>query len=492
MARQWTFARKIGSGFAVAVALTVSSGVISVVALRRVAASKDQVIQHNAPLLVAAEQLRSWTERKGGASRGYLLGRDPLYLTQLQDARGGFNAVLDGVKQGALTDEGRRAVTRIEQGEIAHREATERVMAMRRGDVPLDGVDRAFREQVVPLREKLDGDIRAFAALEAARLEDARAAASATASGAIWLVTAIVVVVALFSAAMALVLSRWLRAQIGIAVGQVQSSSAELQSSASQQVVGSREQVTAMSEITTTISELLATSRQIAESAQRVAQIAEQTAGTARSGDGTVDRAHRSIEGIRHHVDLVVGHMLDLGKKAQQIGSVLDIVSEMAGQTNILAINATIEAAGAGDTGKRFAVVADEIRKLADRVTRSAREIRDLIDEVRSAVNTTVMATETVSKAVDAGSREFVEVAASLKQIAGMVVTTTEAAREIELSTKQQTTAVEQVNVAMTSIALASRESETSSTQTLQTASQLASLSHALLQLVEPQAAGRA
>ena len=81
----------------------------------------------------------------------------------------------------------------------------------------------------------------------------------------------------------------------------------------------------------------------------------------------------------------------------QQIGSVLDIVSELAEQTNILAINATIEAAGAGEAGKRFAVVADEIRKLADRVTGSTKEIRMLNDEVRSAVNTTVMATETGS-----------------------------------------------------------------------------------------------
>ena len=103
--------------------------------------------------------------------------------------------------------------------------------------------------------------------------------------------------------------------------------------------------------------------------------------------------------------------MLELGKKSQQIGAVLDIVSELAEQTNILAINATIEAAGAGEAGKRFAVVADEIRKLADRVAGSTKEIRTLIDDVRSAVNTTVMATETGSKAVDAGSQQFGDVA---------------------------------------------------------------------------------
>jgi methyl-accepting chemotaxis protein len=245
-----------------------------------------------------------------------------------------------------------------------------------------------------------------------------------------------------------------------------------------------------MSEITTTFNELMVTSRQIADSAQRVSQIAEETAAAARSGDDTINQAQSSIDAIRQQVDLVVHHMIELGRKSQQIGAVLDIVSEHAEQTNILAINATIEATGAGESGKRFAVVADEIRKLADRVAGSAKEIRGLIDDVRAAVNTTVMATETGSKAVDAGSRQFNQVAVAFQRIGGMVATTTDAAREIELSTKQQASAVEQVNVAVGDVAQATRATEASSAQTRQTASQLASLSTDLLRLVHARAAG--
>ena len=242
-----------------------------------------------------------------------------------------------------------------------------------------------------------------------------------------------------------------------------------------------------MNEIATTISELLATSRQISESAQHVAHIAQKTAAAARTGDQTVEKTQEAIGSIRAQVDVIVGHMLDLGKKSQQIGSVLDIINELAEQTNILSINATIEAAGAGEAGKRFAVVGDEIRKLADRVAGSTKEIRGLIEEIRSAVNTTVMATEGGSKAVDAGLRHFAEVTGALRQITGLVTTTTDAAREIELSTKQQTTAVEQVNAAITGTAQATRETEASSTQTLQTATQLASLSRELSRIVQPQ-----
>jgi methyl-accepting chemotaxis protein len=285
------------------------------------------------------------------------------------------------------------------------------------------------------------------------------------------------------------VLTRGLGSQIGSVVKHVQRSSAELQSAANQQAAGARESSTSMNEITTTITELLATSRQIADSAQRVVAIAEQTASAARRGDGTLQAARDSMTAMRQQVDLVVDHMLDLGRKSQQIGAVLDIVSELAEQTNILAINATIEATVAGDSGRRFGVIADEIRKLADRMATSTKEIRAQIDDVRGAVNSTVMATETGSKAVDAGARQFGEVTAVFSQIGGLVATTTEAAREIELSTKQQATAVEQVNIAISNTAQAARETEASSGQTLQTASQLASMSRDLLRLVQPQAA---
>jgi methyl-accepting chemotaxis protein len=285
----------------------------------------------------------------------------------------------------------------------------------------------------------------------------------------------------------AFLITRSLTTQIGSAVQHVRSSSAELQSAANQQVSGAKEQATAMTQITTTISELIATSRQIAESARRVAQIAADAGAAARRGDETVTTTRDAVGTIRRQVDAIVTHMLDLGKKSQQIGGILEIINELAEQTNILAINATIEAAGAGEMGRRFSVVADEIRKLADRVGGSTKEIRSLVDDIRAAVNTTVMATEGGSKAVDLGSRQFGEVATSFKQIAALIVTTADAAKEIELSTKQQTTAVEQVSVAVVNVSQAARETEASSTQTLQTSSQLTALSRDLALLVRPQ-----
>jgi methyl-accepting chemotaxis protein len=219
-----------------------------------------------------------------------------------------------------------------------------------------------------------------------------------------------------------------------------------------------------------------------------VARVADDTAGAARTGNDTVLRAQEAIDVVSRQVDAIVNHMLELGKRSQEIGGIVDIINDLAEQTNILAINATIESAGAGEYGKRFAVVADEIRKLADRVGGATKDIRVLIDEIRAASNTTIMATEDGSKAVQSSTQQFTDVAGSFRRITELVRANLDVAREIELSTQQQTTAVEQVNTAILEMAQTARQSESSSAQTLQTATRLIQLSKQLHAIIDSRA----
>jgi len=288
-----------------------------------------------------------------------------------------------------------------------------------------------------------------------------------------------------FCGLVAMLIGKSLERRLQTAITQVQGSSADLHSAASQQVSGAREQASATTEISTTVKELLSTSRQIAGSAQQVARVADDTAGAARTGNDTVLRAQEAIDVVSRQVDAIVNHMLELGKRSQEIGGILDIINELADQTNILAINATIESAGAGEHGKRFAVVADEIRKLADRVGGATKDIRVLIDEIRAASNTTIMATEDGSKAVQSSAKQFGEVAGNFRRIAELVRANLDVAREIELSTQQQTTAVEQVNTAILEVAQTARQAESTSAQTLQTANQLSQLSKQLTSILD-------
>lgn len=488
MGREWTFGKRVAFGFGVSAVVLVLLSAIGYLSTNALIAN-DSWVKHSYEVRrIITRILSNFSDAETG-QRGFILTGRPEYLEPFEKANLDSDRLYDDLR--GLTADNPNQVRRVEalrplmdsrlsqlqQGIDLRRqqdfEAAQKYV--------LGGQGKETMDEIRALLEQMDQEERG--------LLESRQAQSQTSTG----LTKLCLVGGSVLGVLAISLVGWLTTnaltqQIGSAVGKVQSSSAELQAVAKQQATSAKEQSSAMSEIATTLSELLATSRQIAESAVRVSQIAEQSAGAARSGDVTVERSRESMAAISRQVDTIVSHMLELGKKSQHIGTVVEIVSELAEQTNILAINATIEAAGAGEAGKRFAVVADEIRKLAERVTGSTKEIRALIDDVRGAVNTTVMATESGSKSVEAGSRHFSELAASFQQIASVSLTTTDAAREIELSTKQQSTAVEQVNVAISNVAQATRETEASSGQTFQTASQLAILSKDLMRIIRPDA----
>jgi CHASE3 domain sensor protein len=484
----WTFGRKIAAGFALAFLMLAGIGIVAYRGINSLA-NTSRLVTHTHEVLEHIANVLSLVQDAETGQRGYIITGDEAFLDPYQTGIASVPSVIKELRQ--LTADNPNQQKRIDEAEplIAAKlaELKQTIDLRRKGNLEETtkivhrGEGKKFMDDLRGVMTRMEREERD---LLAKRAEEVGAAASSAQSTIVWGT----LICLLFVTAAGFYITRSLSGQITQAVRHVESSSSELQSAANQQASGAKESSTAMNEITTTISELLATSRQIAESARRVAHVAEDTSAAARAGDQTVQKTQESVGGIKRQVDLIVTHMLDLGKKSQQIGGILEIINELAEQTNILAINATIESAGAGEAGKRFSVVADEIRKLADRVSSSTKEIRTLIEEIRAAVNTTVMATEGGTKAVDLGARQFVEVTNALNQITALLGTTTEAAREIELSTKQQSTAVEQVNVAIANVAKAAKETEVSSNQTLQTATQLSGLSRELTRLIQPTA----
>ncbi len=490
MGESWTFGQKLASGFAFAGLMLLLVSFFGYQTTEHLI-ENDRLVTHSTSVREGIARILSTLVDAETGQRGYLITGKDEFLEPYQRALGEIDKNFKELKE--LTEDNpvqQRHLERARPIIDARLDALLRAIDARRADgfeaaqaAILDGTGKRLMDELRVVSADME---REELTLLERRHREAEKSAQTARDVILWGT----LVGAGFIALVGYWISSSLRVQIGSAVRHIQTSSSELQAAANQQVTGAKEQATAMAEITTTISELLTTAKQIAESARRVSTIAEDAAKTAGGGTQLVGRTTESIQSIQRQVDLIVSHMLELGRKSQQIGGILELINELAEQTNILAINATIEAAGAGESGKRFSVVAEEIRRLADRVGASTKEIRQLVDDIRAAVNKTVMTTEGGNKAVEAGARQFADVAASFAQIVSMVSTTTEAAREIELSTKQQSTAVEQVNVAIANVAQASRESEASSAQTLQTASELASLSRELLKVVQSEARG--
>jgi CHASE3 domain sensor protein len=489
MRSNWTLGKKLGFGFAMMTAVTAVLGVLAILWMADLRRSSERATVESEDV-IEVMHLQALAEREQAEARGYLISRDETLVREMHDLDAQGDTLVQQRLAHVDTAEGRRLIAEIQAADQAVGDGVERFVTRHRAEAQskearyVEELGKALDTEERPLVDRLRKALAAYADYERSGRDEESARFRQTAERINrWMIGLVLLSVAL-GIAFAVTFARSVTRDIGAAVQNVQSSSAELQAAATQQAAAAKEQAAATNETTTTIKELVATARQIAEGAQRVSQVAERTSGGAREGDQAARRAHGALGEIKRQVDALVAQMLDLGKRSQQIGGILEIINELTEQTNILAINATIEAAGAGESGKRFAIVADEIRKLADRVGGSSKDIRALIEEVRAAVNSTVMATEQGSKAVDAGARQVGELAQSFGQIATLIGTTTEAAREIELSTRQQTTAVEQVNVAMADVSQASRETEATAAQMFDTASQLATLSKSLSRMV--------
>ncbi|MEN9935886.1 MAG: hypothetical protein RLZZ387_2465 [Chloroflexota bacterium] len=254
----------------------------------------------------------------------------------------------------------------------------------------------------------------------------------------------------------------------------------ELLASSHEQASGATEQASAVSQVSTTIEELGSTARQIAIAAEQVAEAARQTLENLSEGQDAVDRSIQAMDRIRGRVQDVSARVLNLGERSQQIGEIIDLINDLSDETHLLALNAAIEAAGAGEHGRRFAVVAAEVKSLANRALAAAKEVKGVIAEIQQATSSAVLAAEEGGKEVERG----VELAHSAGQVMDSIVMvaerTAQSSAEINLATAQQQSASEQVVETMREIADVARRTAAGSRQVQDAAQRLTAIADRL------------
>jgi methyl-accepting chemotaxis protein len=211
------------------------------------------------------------------------------------------------------------------------------------------------------------------------------------------------------------------------------------------QAAGANEQASAVQESSTTSKEIAVTAKEITSTALSVLDMAEKGSKACSEGMTSVKRAVEGMKDLQKHVQSIAARMVELGENSQKIGMVLQIIMEISERTNLLALNANIEAASAGEAGKRFAVVASEIRELANETRNSTKNIKTLIDIIQTSTNNTIMVTEQGIKAVNDTYDLVNTVGDSFDNIEEQVNQTIRSAKEITFSTQQQTSACEQM-----------------------------------------------
>jgi len=261
--------------------------------------------------------------------------------------------------------------------------------------------------------------------------------------------------------------------------------SAETSASAAQLSASTAESASAISETTATMEEVRQTASMMNNNAASVAENARQGGQMAQQSRERVKDISEAIRLISSRMDFIAQHTVELSEKNQKIGEIISVVNDIADQSNILAVNASIEAAKAGEEGKGFAVLAEEIRNLAEQSKQATREIKIILDDIQKATSATVMATEEGSKAVAKGEQQTETVGKVILELASSVSNSSRSADTIASSAREQLKGIEQVTLAMESIRTASQQNKDSARQLEETSASMKNLGQELMQLVQ-------
>jgi len=264
------------------------------------------------------------------------------------------------------------------------------------------------------------------------------------------------------------------------AAQQVLTSSTEMMGTMEATAGGAQTQSREAVAVSGTMEALTRSMRQVAENAEQSATSADLTLESAQKGEHAVRASLSGMQKIRGEVQGISKKVKNLADRSLEISEIVTTIEDISSQTNLLALNAAIEAAGAGEAGLRFAVVAEEVRKLAERSGKAAKDIVLLIKSVQTETQQAVVAMEEGTREVEAGYRVTVEAGERLRQIGEISQKTAALAREISQAAQEQVHDVEGGAVAVQSIAGVAVETEKAALETRKTMDQVVRVAQAL------------
>ncbi|OEU68008.1 MAG: hypothetical protein BA863_12680 [Desulfovibrio sp. S3730MH75] len=268
-------------------------------------------------------------------------------------------------------------------------------------------------------------------------------------------------------------------------VNDLSSASEELSAQVEEVSRGTDTQQERISETAVAMEEMNATVLEVARNAAEAAESADQTRQNAEAGSTIVDNSVESILAVNSHSETLKSNMDELGSQAKAIGTVLNVITDIADQTNLLALNAAIEAARAGEAGRGFAVVADEVRKLAEKTMDATKEVGQAISNIQGGTTKNIESVEGAVVAVNKAT-EFANASkTSLAEILTLVLSTSDQVRSIATASEEQSNASEDINRAVEDIKLVSSETAEGMLQANQAIGELARLASDLKQLIE-------
>jgi methyl-accepting chemotaxis protein len=278
---------------------------------------------------------------------------------------------------------------------------------------------------------------------------------------------------------------RTIMGQVSSTSSQVAAAANQLHSTSERIATGTEEVVAQASTVATAGEEMSATSGDIAQNCQMAAEGAQQAAQSAQNGADVVEKTVRVMGQIAEKVQESARTVESLGARSDQIGAIIGTIEDIADQTNLLALNAAIEAARAGEQGRGFAVVADEVRALAERTTRATREIGEMIKAIQNETKGAVAAMEQGVHQVENGTIEAAKSGQALQDILQQINDVSMQVNQIATAAEEQTATTGEISSNMQQITEVVQQTSQGAQESASAAAQLSGNAEDLQRLVQ-------
>ncbi len=256
----------------------------------------------------------------------------------------------------------------------------------------------------------------------------------------------------------------------------IATASEEFSATAAEQAQGAQTQKDQTNQVAAAMQEMSSTVQQVSENSNSAAEASRRAAETARQGGQIVDHTLAKMRAIANSVGQTAQKVQELGKSSAQIGQIIGVIDDIADQTNLLALNAAIEAARAGEQGRGFAVVADEVRKLAERTSKATKEITLMIQNIQTETQSAVEAMQSGTTEVDEGVKSTMQAGSSLQEIINASEQVGSMVMQIATAATEQASANDEINTNIEQIAKISEESANGATEAARAVSELSNL----------------